>query len=192
MLQFPIVQPPGQADWQAAEHLTPALSAEQGDWLLDHGSLTAKLKAHCRHFSVQLLGQQTGPMLADEARWLGQQQPVTVREVLLHCDQQPWVFARSVFPQSSLLDPALQLQQLGNRPLGEHLFAQADLTRSSIELCQFPADSRVGQLHQQLGFAAQALWGRRSCFQTGGHRVLVAEVFIGAAPICLATPRGRS
>ena len=183
MLAFPIVSVGGEAHWQAAEAWGELLSPLQRQWLLDDSSLTAKLKAHCQHFQVQLLGQQQASMLADEARWLPEDSAVTVREVILHCDHQPWVFARSVFPQQALQASQLNLAELGNRPLGEHLFSQPDLQRSNIEVSAFPAHSRVGQLHQQLGFAAHTLWGRRSCFSAAGQHILVAEVFIGAAPL---------
>lgn len=183
MLSFPIVTIGGEAHWQGADAWAALLSPAQRDWLLDDSSLTAKLKRHSQHFQVQLLGQQPAPMLADEARWLGNPQAVTVREVILHCDKQPWVFARSVFPQQALQAAQLNLTELGNRPLGEHLFSQPDLQRSEIEISAFPSSSRVGQLHQQLGFPAQTLWGRRSCFSAAGQQILVAEVFIGAAPL---------
>ena len=180
----------GEAHWQAADAWGELLSAAQRDWLLDDSSLTAKLKRHSNHFRVQVLGQRPAPMLADEERWLGASVAVTVREVILHCDDQPWVFARSVFPQQALQAEQLNLNGLGERPLGEHLFSQPDLQRSNIEVSAFPSSSRVGQLHQQLGFPAHTLWGRRSCFSAAGQQILVAEVFIGAAP--LYQPESRS
>lgn len=182
-MSFPVVTLGGEAHWQAADAWSQLLSPQQQHWLLDDGSLTAKLKAHCDHFRVQVLGQQQATMLADEARWIGENEHVTVREVILHCNEQPWVFARSVFPQQALQAAQLNLAQLGNKPLGEHLFSQPDLQRSAIEVSAFPPHSRVGQLHQQLGFPAQTLWGRRSCFSAAGQQILVAEVFIGAAPL---------
>jgi chorismate--pyruvate lyase len=183
MLSFPIMTIGGEAHWQAAAAWAHLLSPQQQHWLLDDSSLTAKLKAHCQQFRVHLLGQQQATMLADEARWIGDHEVVTAREVILHCDDTAWVFARSVFAEQALQTAQLNLAQLGNRPLGEHLFSQPDLQRSAIEISAFPAHSRVGQLHQQLGFPAQTLWGRRSCFSVAGQRILVAEVFIGAAPL---------
>lgn len=183
MLDFPIVTRGGEAHWQAASAWAHLLSPQQQQWLSDDSSLTAKLKAHCSQFSVHLLGQQQATLLADEARWLGDDDAVTVREVILYCDSKPWVFARSVFPLQALQATQLNLAHLGNRPLGEHLFSQPDLQRSAIEISAFSPHSRVGQLHQQLGFTAHTLWGRRSRFSAAGQHILVAEVFIGAAPL---------
>lgn len=182
-IRFPVIDQPGQAEWHAADVYQHQLSALQQQWLLDPDSLTAKLKANSQHFAVQLLGQQQAAVMANEARWLTAHERATVREVILWCDDKPWVFARSVFPHSALQQEQLALGKLGERPLGEHLFQQSDLARSSIELCRFEEASQVHHLHQQLGFPAQPLWGRRSCFSTAGQQVLVAEVFIGAAPL---------
>jgi len=174
------------AQWQQAD--ATRLTEVQRHWLLDPQSLTAKLKASAAQFRVSLLGQQPAATLPDERHWLDEQTDATVREVILWCDQKPWVFARSVFPQPALHDEQLNLSHLGERPLGEHLFRQPDLVRGDIEVAEFAAASSIGLLHQRLGFAAQPLWGRRSCFQAAGQHVLVAEVFIGAAAIYQDNP----
>ncbi|MEA3588352.1 chorismate lyase [Pseudidiomarina sp. 1APP75-27a] len=181
-IRFPVVAQGGEANW-AAPQAPASWSSCAKDWLLDPDSLTAKLKSRCQQFSVQLLGQHEASLLADEQRWLGQQQACVVREVILWCDQQPWVFARSVFPLQALAQQQLGLKQLGDKPLGEHLFKQPDLRRSSVEVSSFAPDSQVGQLHQQLGFPPATLFGRRSCFTAAAQQVLVAEVFIGASPL---------
>lgn len=150
-VDFPVVQLGGEARWHAPRD-TAAWSPCARDWLLDPASLTAKLKARTSNFRVQLLGQHQVPLLADERRWLGEQQSCVVREVILWCDDQPWVFARSVFPLQALAQQQLRLQDLGAKPLGEHLFKQPDLTRSAVEVSSFSSASKVGQLHQRLGF----------------------------------------
>lgn len=180
-IPFPVVTTGGEATWQQPS--TNNWSALARDWLFDPSSLTAKLKSHCQQFQVQLLGQREAPLLADEQAWLGPQESCIVREVILWCDGQPWVFARSVFPFSALAQQQLRLEDLGTKPLGEHLFKQPDLTRSALEISSFSPTTKVGKLHQQLGFGPATLWGRRSRFTAAGQHVLVAEVFLGAAPM---------
>ncbi|WP_411359972.1 MULTISPECIES: chorismate--pyruvate lyase family protein [unclassified Pseudidiomarina] len=181
-IDYPVVTHAGEADWHfpTAAEQWPAVV---GDWLLDPHSLTAKLKQHSQHFTVQVLGQREAPLLGNETRWLGEIAGGVVREVILWCDYEPWVFARSVFPFQALAAAKLKLEELGDQPLGEHLFNQPDLRRSAVEVSRFAADSKVGRLHQQLGYSAQALWGRRSCFHAAEQQLLVAEVFIGASPL---------
>lgn len=182
VISFPVVTVGGEAAWHAPTH-SENWSPLAQDWLLDPSSLTAKLKARCQRFQVQLLGQREAPLLADEQPWLGPQQSCIVREVILWCDEQPWVFARSVFPFSALAQQQLRLEDLGEQPLGEHLFKQPDLIRSAVEVSSFAADTKVGRLQQQLGYPATTLLGRRSRFTAAGQHVLVAEVFIGASPL---------
>lgn len=187
-LSFPVVTTGGEANWHEPREPSDWSQCAQ-NWLLDPSSLTAKLKAHSDDFKVQLLGQREAPLLADEQDWLGPQPSCIVREVILWCDQQPWVFARSVFPFSALAQQQLRLESLGDKPLGEHLFKQPDLQRSSLEVSSFSPRTKVGQLHQQLGFAPSTLWGRRSRFTAAGQHVLVAEVFIGASPLAQEQPK---
>ncbi|RUO56524.1 chorismate--pyruvate lyase family protein [Pseudidiomarina homiensis] len=186
-IRFPVVTQGGEAAW-CKSALLPDGSVMAKDWLLDPSSLTAKLKTCCQRFQVQLLGQREAPLLPDEQPWLGQQSSCIVREVILWCDDQPWVFARSVFPFSALAQQQLRLEDLGDKPLGEHLFKQPDLTRSAVEVSSFGPTTKVGQLHQQLGYPATTLWGRRSRFTAAGQHVLVAEVFIGASPLAQELP----
>ena len=154
-ISFPMVTLGGEAAW-AEPKTTSTWSTRARDWLLDPDSLTAKLKRHCTNFQVQLLGQREAPLLADEQVWLGPQQSCIVREVILWCDGQPWVFARSVFPFSALAQQQLRLEDLGTKPLGEHLFKQPDLVRSAVEVSS--AKNNCG------GTLARYRQGTRICY----------------------------
>jgi chorismate--pyruvate lyase len=147
------------------------------DWLLCKGSLTAKLKAYDPAFSLQLLRHQhteLPPTLA--ARW---QQPEGIRrEVLLLLSDQPCVFAQSWLPVSTLT--ALQpLTQLGQQPLGEVIFQQADLQRSAIEVACLSTGLQLSATHAITG----PLWARRSYFAVQQHELLVQEVFLSTLDI---------
>ncbi|MBU2894611.1 chorismate lyase [Colwellia sp. D2M02] len=160
------------------------------DWLLDSASLTARLKKHCTHFSVELLGQKVEACSAAEATaeiCAGEQ--VLVREVLLHCDHVPQVFARSLLPLSSLTGEEQHLANLGTQSLGQVLFSSPLLTRKKIHIASFDKQSSVGQLSQYLQLAVgKPLWGRRSTFMLGDKPLVVAEVFLPQAFAYQQTP----
>jgi len=142
------------------------------EWLLCPGSLTARLKAYDPAFSLQLLQQQqTALPAALAARW---QQAIGIkREVLLLLAGQPCVFAQSWLPLSTLL--ALQpLSQLGNQPLGEVIFQQPDLQRSTIEVAYFHDGLQLAAVDD----VSWPCWGRRSYFAVQQHELLVQEVFL--------------
>ena len=157
-------------------------SASLQTWLLDSGSLTAKLIKHSGgHFNVQVLQQVHARASNSEALALeiDFQQRCLVREVILRGKGQPWVFARSVLPLSSLTGPLYHLRKQGNRPLGAFLFSQPHLKRSPIAL------SLISRHHAYVPeeFLGDAqVWGRRSIFSIDNRPLLVSEVFLPGFP----------
>lgn len=145
------------------------------NWLLDTGSLTERVQSLCHAFSLTLLGQSTLSPHINEMSLLGEnlEEQYQVREVLLCGNGTPWVFARSVIPQSLI---ASELSNIGNEPLGKRLFNDARFIRSAFELCALSS--------KQLGYEEEVtLWGRRSLFTLGNASMIVAEVFLPNAPM---------
>lgn len=148
------------------------------DWLKDTGSLTARLvKLSKGNFRVEVLFQGFARIRLDERQLLGLPRPaaVLVREVVLYGNNQPWVFARSLLPLSSLTGRLRQLRKISSKPLGAFLFKQPDLIRSPLIVAKFtPADRIIPKSLQQ----EQPLWGRGSVFYVRGKPLLVSEVFL--------------
>jgi chorismate--pyruvate lyase len=162
------------------------------DWLLDEGSLTARLKGYCKHFQVKVIGEEQQLCTAAEAcNLITVGEPILVREVLLYCDGVPQVFARSLLPLNSLVGKAKALANLGEQPLGQVLFNNPSLQRQRLELSSFSGDSSVvvlaKSLSQQTSFeytsalVKKELWGRRSIFILENKPLMVAEVFLPGA-----------
>jgi chorismate--pyruvate lyase len=140
-------------------------------WLTSQGSLTRQLKAYKSGFVLQLLLEQK-TVLPDALAKRWQTNVGVRREVLMSLDGKAAVFAQSWLPDTTLatLSP---LAQLGEQPLGEYIFTQADLSRGTIEVACFPEGLAINEP------AAQAeLWGRRSYFSLQQHEFLVQEVFL--------------
>lgn len=175
--------------WTPPEQLE--LTPTQADWLLYEGSLTERLKQVGQHFSVKLLGQQLlTPNTEEKQRLKGKDQAV-IREVLLYCNEKPWVFARSLFSPSAENADTLNLQQLGNQSLGESLFARSDLHCGDIEVAEAVLTHPVAQLNQLWFGQNQRLLGRRRMFSTGGEQLLVSEIFLQPSPL-YSSPNNRS
>ena len=147
-------------------------------WLLDQGSLTAKLVAHSEgDFRVLVLRQAVMRPLASEQRLLGMTagRQALVREVLLLGRDQPWVFARSLVPLTSLTGRLRRLRSLRERPLGAFLFAQPGLRRGPLQFSRI----QPGQAYLPAEWrAGEPLWGRRSVFSLDRKPLLVSEVFL--------------
>ena len=169
--------------WHAPRRLLrSAVPATIWPWLLDPSSLTRRLQQACGGgFRVQLVRQHWELPLLSEARVLGIRtgRHALVREVRLLCGEQPWVFARTVIPTTTLTGPQRRLGQLGERPLGGLLFSEPSMRRGELEVARVER----GQPLFALATAAQpvpadAIWGRRSLFFLRDKPLLVCEMFL--------------
>jgi chorismate lyase len=150
--------------WFPIEHpFRDKVPAELWSWVAETGSLTQRLKRACAaEFSLVVLAERDGAMDRDDAAVMGiaMGEPARVREVELRCGGRACIAARSVLPHATLAGAGRELAALGARPLGDALFAHADMVRGPIELTDVPT------------------WGRRSVFRLSGEPVLVAEWFL--------------
>ncbi|HET7598069.1 MAG TPA: chorismate lyase [Burkholderiales bacterium] len=162
----------------------PAHSAARlRPWLVDRGSLTARIQARCDAFRVELVSQRPGRVDRDETFLQPSRRRglALVREVYLYCRRTPVVFAHSVIERRSLRGPWRRLAGLGTRPLGAALFADPRVRRH-------PLHQRKLNAHHELYRSACArlkdkppyLWARRSLFVLHKSPILVTEVFLPA------------
>ena len=153
------------------------------NWLLDTGSLTERLQAHCRDFHVQVLGQRQAQISLEEIQQLipGNQayklSDWQVREVILWGDDEPWVFARSVIPQALC---TAELANLGNQALGKLIFNDPRFLRQPFEICHIAQPTAIVNALQLSN--SRALWGRRSVFKLDNLSMSVAELFLPQSP----------
>lgn len=156
--------------WQVPARQRPPAAACH--WLLDQGSLTRRLQA-LGHFRVEPRSQQISVPGAAEARLLGlpARRRALIREVVLHVDDLPVVYARSVLPLASLKGANRVLGHMARRSLGAELFRRPAAQRVALWVAEWPAS--------QLPLTVTApCWGRQSLFLKRGHPLLVAEVFL--------------
>jgi len=149
------------------QHRIPSYALK--GWLRNRGSLTERLvEKSGGEFRVEVLRQYWGRARLDEAKTLGlsPRHRVMIREVILHGNNSPWVYARSILPARSLDRSLRHLKRLGNRPLGALLFSDPHMQRGEIEVAR----------HKQG-------WGRRSVFYLQGQPLLVSETFLSTFPI---------
>jgi len=149
-------------------------------WLVDTGSLTARLLAKSNgNFYVRVVRQVIArPSLSEQqALNMKQHQLALIREVVLYGNNEPWVFARSVLPLSSLTGSLRHLRKQGTKPLGAFLFSQPHLHRGPMHIAAITArDAYVPKNF----IGQQPLWGRRSVFSIAHKPLLVSEVFLQA------------
>ena len=151
------------------------------DWLVDEGSLTAKLvDLSGDNFKLEVQSQLHRVILPEEKSILELSEIDTVidRKVLLKGRDAPWIFAHSLIPLSSATGDLKVLKNLNNRSLGEFLFKNSSIVRRSLEVAHMAAKS-FGIEAKDIG-CKEKLWGRRSLFSQGRRSLLVSEIFLPA------------
>lgn len=150
------------------DSLPQELTAASLDWLLLEDSMTKRFEQYCAHVTVHIVreGFISQDDCLSEAILLPLATRYWLREIILCGDEEPWLLARTVVPESTLEGPELALQQLGSTPLGRYLFSSSSLTRDYIQ---------VGR--------SEALWGRRSRLRLSGKPLLLTELFLPNSPL---------
>ncbi|WP_439106496.1 chorismate--pyruvate lyase family protein [Congregibacter sp.] len=178
--------------WRGEEQIPGPTLAPVRSWLLDDGSLTQHLLNTGKQFSLERWHQCWETPRPDERRLLNMahRELAMVRQIVMFLDAKAVVYARSVFPVSTLNGPLLRLRRLHNKSLGAFLFSRPDMRRSPFQVALLAGkDSYLpAALHQN-----NDAWARRSCFQVAGKPMLVSEVFLEDFPHwSSATPLHRS
>ena len=155
------------------------LPAHAKRWLLDNGSLTARLMhASQTTFEVEVLFQGIARPNFNEARALHIKPSARclIREVQLCVDGTPWVYARSIIPLASLKGELGFLKKLKNSALGALLFKDPGLKRSHFEVFA----GHLPYMPPSESHPEETSFSRRSIFTLKGQPLLVAETFLPA------------
>jgi chorismate lyase len=159
----------------------PMLCGAYRKWLIDNGSLTARLQQRYTKFAVKPVTVKYAKPMIDEAALLHLPKDKTalIREVLLLGNNQAVVFAHSVLPRASLRGAWRGLGKLGNKPLGATLFANPVVKRTPLEYKKLPRQHPISmRVAEHVQTYPKVLWARRSVFQLNCARILVTEVFL--------------
>ncbi len=168
--------------WKPArliQRVTPSTKIQS--WLSTKESLTQRLRQHCPAVQVLVLSEKTERPLLDETIALGMppNDQAWIRSVLLQCEDQNWIYARTVIPNLTPESPWTSLQNLGNKPLGEVLFELPSIQRTPFEFTSQALSSWPYLSEQLKAEESQGkCYARRSTFTQKGAPLLLTEVFL--------------
>jgi chorismate lyase len=176
--------------WRPAGQINRrSLPASIRELLLESGSLTQQLESHCPgEFNLELSGQSWRRPLFDEVKALALPAGAyaLIREIYLKCNQQPWVYGRSIIPASTFTGVERRLAHGGQRSLGDYLFSERKAWRGHIEIAKILPQDRLFQLAvKNRNINDSELWGRRSMFYIKNKPLLVVEVFLADVIQCM-------
>lgn len=146
-------------------------------YLVEARSLTERLRAKAGGaFHVRVLEEGAVALPAEDAALLhikaGEQG--FMRQVYL-CGSEPMVYARSL----AAGEGARWLEELGDNPLGQKVFAEKDVRRSPIEATHLsPGQPLYEAAVVRLDRKPAELWARRSLLTVKGAAILIYECFL--------------
>jgi chorismate--pyruvate lyase len=150
-------------------------------WLHDSGSLTARIQLRCGQFVVRPVRSGLARIAYDEAAVLGiaPHQSAYSREVFLHADGRPVIFAHSACHANDLRGAWQAMKGLGNRSLGSLLFTHPLVVRQPLHFAALrPHHPLYQSAVSEIDTRPERLWARRSLFTLHGAPLLVTEVFL--------------
>lgn len=163
----------------------PAALRPRALWpfIAEAGSLTERLRERSGgRFQVQVLAQGHASLHQEDIELLGAKPDEAgyVRQVFLCGREQPWVYARSLVAGAA----DHWLKELGERPLGDQVFARTDARRGTIEAAKL--DPRHALYKEAVAHLTPAerqratgeLWARRSLLTVEGVHILIYECFL--------------
>lgn len=154
------------ASWQHRKSIV--LSEAQRAWLRGNQSLTQQLIDYSQgDFELQLLDEHRAKPYMHESQALGLelQQECRIREVLLKCQGEATVYARSVISDQAIQASKQQLIKLGNVPLGHLLFKNAKVDLETRQIAKIDLLDR-------------SIFARRTLYKLNGENILVSEFFL--------------
>lgn len=165
--------------WQQPhQHCNPPSQPCLRHWLLYAGSMTARMKSVSKTFRIELLTHRFQQPTLSEAHLLNLKphQLASIREVVIHCDGLPWLYARAVIPRQVLTGRGRRLHYLGTTPLGRMLFQELQLNRSEFSITQM----RDPVFLRDWSDGKKPLWARRCQFHGLQAPILLYEIFLPA------------
>jgi len=180
----PALAPEVDDAWQLLDECRARVPAALEPWLAEPGLLTARVRAACGEAArLKLLRLEPAPLEPRIARRLGVDEPTCLlREIEFTCGAQRWVYAQSVFPQSTVRQHPW-LRELGDNGLGESLSAVADVRREPLEFLELGPDHPLARAAGADDSSAR-LRTRRAAYRLAGWTILVQDVFLPALGRC--------
>lgn len=134
-------------------------------WLLEKGPITNRISIN-KSFNLELLSDDISNVLEQDQLFLGSiSKEFKVREVILHGDGIPMVFARTIIPLLTIHDGLAELGELGQRPLGDILFEKKIFKKKD-------------SVYSSFKFKENIFWGRKIKYLVNKQPFSVMEVFL--------------
>jgi chorismate--pyruvate lyase len=155
-------------------------------WLSYTDSMTERLQNYCNKVTISVLSQVWQCPFVSERKvlCLAESELALIREVRILCDEEPWLFARTVIPSGTLTATGGKLAKLGTTPIGNFLFAEKTMQRGRFEVAKVKPGDYFFYRANGDELTTKYLWARRSVFYINKQPLLINEVFTSRCIAC--------
>jgi chorismate--pyruvate lyase len=176
---------PGTGRWVSLDECLARAPGALHPWLAEPGLLTARVRGACgKRTQFTLLRLAPAPLEAGLAsRMAVCDEGCLLREIEFACGGVRWVFAQSVFPDSTVREHPW-LAELGGTALGERMLVRHDVSREPLEYCELDHRGALARAASIDGADPTPAWARRAVYQLSGFPILVQEVFLPTIGRC--------
>lgn len=176
--------PAAQPQWLALDECRAQVPIALLPWLAEPGLLTARVRSVAGAAGgFRLLKLALAAITTDvQARLQVTDRTGLLREIEFTCGDVRWIYAQSVFPDSTVREYPW-LAELGGAALGEALARVGEVVREPLEYLALPRGHALDIAARTRAGAgadtdARRCWARRAAYRLGQHRILVTEVFL--------------
>ena len=139
-------------------------NTRQRSWLFESASITERIKKHYV-FDLEVISEQEEKLNEYEKKIMRMQEDYSmVRRVRLFADKQQFVLAKSIIPEDTKKYGYSDLENLGNKPLGNLIFTSNKFIKKNVLFAKFELTSKI-------------YWGRITTFDVGGYPMSIREIF---------------
>ncbi len=136
----------------------------QRSWLFETSSITQRIKKDYA-FDLEVISEQEEKLDENEKRIMRMQENCSmVRRVKLFADEKQFVLAKSIIPEDTKKYGYSDLENLGNKPLGDLIFTTKKFIKRDVFFAKFEITSKT-------------YWGRMTSFDVGGYPMSIREIF---------------
>lgn len=148
-------------------------------WLNEQKSLTQRLRTTWSNVNVTVLLENKQPPFIVESQYLHtpRHHYHLVREVMLHSNSKPLIFARTIIPPMSFKIAQGALTRLKTKPLGEVLFSTQSLKRQLIGITHIEPMLWSNNIQKRYPINMPVL-GRCTCYYLDNKPIIVNEFFL--------------
>lgn len=168
------------ARWGPLVDCVEAAPAQMIAWLTDPSLLTGRVRSTCGAGAarLRLLSLESAPLEPGlRQRLRVRDSRCLLRDIEICCGEQRWVYARSVFPDSTV-ERFPWLRELGHSGLGESLAQAEGVQRGGFEYRLLPPRHALAIAAATDSTVHHPLWARRAVYRLDGCPILVQEVFM--------------